>query len=49
MKDPIFVWTCPACGELVSTVLPEADDAILVCGACEKRFAEEAVPSDRPA
>jgi transcription elongation factor Elf1 len=41
MKDSVFVWTCPACGEAVSTVLPEEDEAILVCGACETPFDEQ--------
>lgn len=41
MKRTTFVWTCPACSELVSTELSTADDASLVCSACGKRFDDE--------
>jgi len=49
MKESVFIWTCPACGELVSTLLAEADDAALVCGACRRRFDEEPELSETPA
>ena len=41
MRAYVFFWTCPACGEYVSTKLPPRDeDAVLVCSACGKEFGE---------
>ncbi|HKB70774.1 MAG TPA: lysine biosynthesis protein LysW [Thermoanaerobaculia bacterium] len=45
MKPPAFVWTCPACGALVRTELPPADEAVLRCSSCGKVFGEGREPA----
>ena len=47
MKGFRFLWTCPACGEYVSTTLPpQEEDALLVCSACGREFGDSKVPMD---
>jgi predicted RNA-binding Zn-ribbon protein involved in translation (DUF1610 family) len=42
MKSYAFLWSCPSCGEYVSTELPpREEDAVLVCPACGSRFGEK--------
>jgi len=42
MKTYAFLWSCPSCGEYVSTELPpREEDAVLMCPACGSRFGEK--------
>jgi len=42
MKSYAFLWSCPSCGEYVSTELPpREEEAVLMCPACGSRFGEK--------